>query len=138
MTPPRGRGGTSESGCVFHCGTEEGRTEGSKWMWTPVEEARPGPRINETGLLWSPTSFPGGSDGKESTCQCRRPRFDPWVGKVPWRRGNGNPLQDSCLENPMDRGAWQGYSPWESQSTVELDTTEQLIPSFPGAKFPPG
>ena len=30
---------------------------------------------------------------------------DPWVGKIPWRR-NGNPLQHSCLENPMDRGAW--------------------------------
>ena len=26
--------------------------------------------------------------------------------------GNGNPLQYSCLENPMDRGAWGGYSPW--------------------------
>ena len=26
--------------------------------------------------------------------------------------GNGKPLQYSCLENPMDRGAWQGYSPW--------------------------
>ena len=30
--------------------------------------------------------FPGGSVGKESACQCRRPRFDPWVGKIPWRR----------------------------------------------------
>ena len=30
------------------------------------------------------TGFPGGSDGKESVC--RRPRFDPWVGKTPWRR----------------------------------------------------
>ena len=31
---------------------------------------------------------------------------DPWVGKTPGG-GNGNPLQDSSLENPMDRGAWQ-------------------------------
>ena len=30
---------------------------------------------------------------------------DPWVGKIPGE-GNGNPLQYSCLENPMDRGAW--------------------------------
>ncbi|XP_065764834.1 glomulin isoform X3 [Muntiacus reevesi] len=36
----------------------------------------------------------------------RRPRFNPWVGKIPWRR-NGTPLQYSCLENPMDRGAWR-------------------------------
>ena len=38
----------------------------------------------------------------------KRCRFDPWVGKVPWRRArHGNPLQYSCLENLMDRGAWQ-------------------------------
>ena len=30
---------------------------------------------------------------------------DPWVGKIPWE-GNGNPLQYSCLENPMDGEAW--------------------------------
>ena len=29
----------------------------------------------------------------------------PWVGKMPWRR-ESSPLQYSCLENPMDRGAW--------------------------------
>ena len=32
-------------------------------------------------------------------------RFGPWVGKIPWRR-DGNPLQYSCLENAMDKGAW--------------------------------
>ena len=30
----------------------------------------------------------------------------PWVGKIPWMR-TWQPLQYSCLENPMDRGAWQ-------------------------------
>ena len=33
-------------------------------------------------------------------------RLDSWVGKIPWRK-NGNPLQYSCLGNPMDRGAWR-------------------------------
>ena len=37
--------------------------------------------------------------------QCRRHRFDPWVGRNPWRRENS--LQYSCLENSTDRGAWQ-------------------------------
>ena len=36
---------------------------------------------------------------------------------------NGKPLQYSCLENPMDRGAWWGYGPWDCK---ELDTTYQL------------
>ena len=47
--------------------------------------------------------------GKELACQCRRHkrcRFDPWSDKI-CGEGNGNPLQYSCLENPMDRGAWQ-------------------------------
>ena len=35
-----------------------------------------------------------------------RPGFDPWVGKIPWRR-EWLLLQDSCLENPIDGGAWQ-------------------------------
>ena len=37
--------------------------------------------------------------------------------------GHGNPLQYSCLENPMDRGAWWGYSPW---SRKELHRTEAI------------
>ena len=45
------------------------------------------------------------SVGKESACSAG-PRFDSWVGKAPGE-GNGNPLQYSCLENPMDRGAWR-------------------------------
>ena len=44
--------------------------------------------------------------GKEHACQCRRCGFHPSVGKIPWRR-HGNPCQYSCLENFMDRGAWQ-------------------------------
>ena len=47
--------------------------------------------------------------GKESACQCRRCRrhgFNPWVGKILWVL-SGNPLQYSCLGNPMDRGVWQ-------------------------------
>ena len=50
--------------------------------------------------------FPGGSVVKASACNAGD------LGSIPgWRRspgeGNGNPLQDSCLENPMDGGAWQ-------------------------------
>ena len=66
--------------------------------------------------------FPGGASGKEPTCQlrrCKRCWFNPWVGKIPGE-GNGNPLQYSCLENPMDRGAWRATI----HETAESDTTE--------------
>ena len=53
--------------------------------------------------------FQGGANDKESTGQRRRQKrggLDPWWGRPP-EGGNGNPLQYSCLEKPMDRGAWQ-------------------------------
>ena len=43
----------------------------------------------------------------------------PWVGKISPGGGNGNPLQFSCLENLMDRGAWS-YTPWVSKSWTRL------------------
>ena len=50
--------------------------------------------------------FPKWRSGKESACQCRRRRFDPCISQSPWRR-DGNPLQCSCLESPVNRGAWR-------------------------------
>ena len=47
--------------------------------------------------------FPGGSDGKESACNGGDQGLIPGLGRPPGE-GNGNPLQYSCLENPMDRG----------------------------------
>ena len=51
--------------------------------------------------------FPGGSDGKESVCSAGNPGSSPGSGRSPGK-GNGNPLQYSCLENSMDRGASWG------------------------------
>ena len=51
-------------------------------------------------------SFPCGSDGKESAWNARDPGLIPGLGRCPGE-GNGNPLQYSCLEKPMDRGGWQ-------------------------------
>ena len=52
-----------------------------------------------------PPGLPGGSDGKESACNEGDLGLIPGLGRFPGE-GNGNPLQYSCLENPMDRGAW--------------------------------
>ena len=51
---------------------------------------------------------PGGASGKEPACQCRRLRdgsLIPGSGRSSGE-GHGNPLQNSCLKNPLDRGAW--------------------------------
>ena len=52
-----------------------------------------------------PVDIPGGSDGEESAYNVGDPGSIPGLGKSPGE-GNDNPLQYSCLENPMDRGAW--------------------------------
>ena len=49
--------------------------------------------------------FPGGSDGKASVYNAGDPGSIPGLGRSPGE-GNGNPHQDYCLENPMDRGTW--------------------------------
>ena len=53
----------------------------------------------------SATPFPGGSDSKASAYNAGHSGSIPGLGRSPGE-GNGNPLQDSCLENPMDGGAW--------------------------------
>ena len=49
--------------------------------------------------------FSGGSDSKESACNAGHWDSIPGLERSPGE-GNGNPLQYSCLENPLDRGAW--------------------------------
>ena len=66
--------------------------------------------IRRAGVLYFMCGgFPGGTGGKEPTCQCRDIRDADSIlglGRSPGG-GHGNPLQYSCLENPKDRGAWQ-------------------------------
>ena len=63
-------------------------------------------------LTWG---FPTGSDSKESACRVGDSGSILGLGSSPGE-GNGNPLQDSCLENPMDRGAWQATVPGVTKS----------------------
>ena len=68
--------------------------------------------------------FPGGSEGKASACIAGDLGSIPGLGRSPGE-GNGNSLQCSCLENPMDRGAWWAtvHSVAKSQTRLEQVST---------------
>ena len=61
--------------------------------------------------------FPGGLDGKESACNAGDPGSNPGSERSPGEE-NGNPLQYSCLENPMDREAWRTTVPGVSKGQI--------------------
>ena len=81
-------------------------------------------RLYETNSILSPLvliiiqGFPGGSDGKWAM-QCRRPRFDPWVGKIPWRQ-KWQPTPVLLPGKFHGQRSIVGYSPWVHK---ELDWT---------------
>ena len=79
--------------------------------------------------------LPRSLTGEEPTCQCWRRRSDPWVRKIPGR-GNGNPLQYSCLENPrQEPGRLHSRG---SQSRTRLSTrTHQSCQKSPHFREPP-
>ena len=66
--------------------------------------------MKHRGFTYVMMGFPGGSDGKESACNTGDLGSIPGLARSSGE-GNGNPLQYSCLENPMDGGAWQAPIP---------------------------
>ena len=77
------------------------------------------------------TGSPGGSEVKASACNAGDLGSIPWSGRSPGE-GNGNPLQYSCLENPMDGGAWWAIVPWVAKSQTRLSNFTLTHTSSPG------
>ena len=77
--------------------------EGTAFWGDPLDEGR----------------FPGGSDSKESACNAGDSGSILGLGRSAGE-GNGNPLQYSCLENPMDRGTWQATAQGVAKSHWRL------------------
>ena len=103
------------------------------------------PSVELQVLLWNRSQspyigiwdFPGGANCKEPTCQWGDVRVagsTPGLGRSPGGR-HGNPLQYSCLENPMDRGAWQATvhgvaQSWTWQKRLSTHSHTLLFKAF--------
>ena len=92
----------------------------------PSTAAPKGPYLRSGGSLFLPCrlsrGFPGGSDGESICPQLRIPRFDPWVGKIPWRR-KWQPTPVLLPWKSHGQRSLVGYSPWGHK---ESDMTERL------------
>ena len=87
-------------------------------------------------MLIKHTVFPGGSEVNASACNAGDLGSIPGSGRSPGE-GNGNPLQYSCLENPMDGGAWWATVHRVAKSQTRLSNfTHSLTQTLAGAAYP--
>ena len=78
--------------------------------------------LYQYGLL---DGLPRWLNGRESTCQCRRPGFDLWVGKIPWRRERLPTLVFLPGES-HGQGAWRAMVQVVAKSQTQLSTAQKL------------
>ena len=98
-SPGEGNGNPLQYSCL------ENPMDGGAWWATVHRVAKSQTRLSDFTSLETHLGFPGGSEVKASACNAGDLGSIPGSGRSPGE-GNGNPLQYSCLENPMDRGAW--------------------------------
>ena len=84
-------------------------------------------KIRSYCIPYLPQGFPCGAGGKESTWQCRRHRrhgFNPWVGKIPWRRRR-QPTPVFLPGKFRGQRSLVGYSPWVTKGWTRLSDVAQ-------------
>ena len=79
--------------------------------------------------------FPGGSSGKDSACQCRSCRFDPWVEKIPWRM-KWQPTPVFLPGKSHGQRSLVSYSPWGRKSWTQLSKQAHLTENPPAGYAP--
>ena len=83
--------------------------------------------------LLKSTRLPQGLRDRESVCQCKRCRLDPWVGKIRWRRK----WQPTPVFLPGESHGWKilaGYSPWDCKESTQLSGFTFTLLSFSGMR----
>ena len=123
---PANAGDLRDSGSIPGSGRSPGGGHGNPLQYSCLENPK------DTSLLNShlvAPGFPGGPSGKEPACQCRRHKrckFDPCIGKIPWRRA-WQPTPIFLPEESHGQKSLSSYSPWDCK---ESDMTEATYHAF--------
>ena len=108
--------------------SEVSQKDKNKYIWYHLYVE---PKIwHKWTYLWNRRGFPGGLTCKKSTCQCRRCKgykFDPWVGKILWRR-KWQPPPAFLPGKFYGQKSLVGYSPWSPKESDTTKHTRILIP----------
>ena len=104
------------NGNPLQCSCLENPRDGGAWWAAVYGVAQSRTRLKRL----SSSSFPGGTNGKEPACQCRRQGSDPWVRKIPWRM-KWQPIRVFLPGESHRQRSLVGYSP---QGRKKSDTTE--------------
>ena len=121
------RTGQRETALVALRMGERGHEPRKTGILSQLQEAREPSLWNSLAAQWLGCGFPGGSDGRESARYAGDPGLIPRSGRPPGG-GHSNPLQYSCLENPMDRGAWWATVHGVAQSRTRLSDSHLHFP----------
>ena len=94
--------------------------------WSDLAEAAAAAAINKSTAITE--GLPRWLSGKESACQCRRCKFDPWVGKISWRRK----WLPTPVFLPAEFYGWRslaGYNPWDQKEPPRIEQAWNTEPS---------
>ena len=127
LTPGLGRSPGGGNGNLLQCsclGNPMGQW--SFWWATVHGVTKSWTRLSDfTFFLYTYMGFPGGASAKEPTCQRRRHNrhgFDPWVGKIPWRR-EWQPTPVFLPGESHGQRRLAGYSPWDRKESDRAEAT---------------
>ena len=122
---PRGTGGRSQEVKESLLQRQDDLQWKCFFRFLGQSDCLPGGPLGSSSLaIWGKV-LPWWLSDKESSCQCRRYRFDPWLGKIPWRRA-WQPTLVLLPEKSHGQRSLEGYSPWDLKRVgYDLATKQQ-------------
>ena len=126
--PPANAGHVRDTGSIPRPGRSPGRRNGNPLQYccleNPMDRGAWRATVHGATKGWTQQATEHTLSGRESTCQCRRHGFDPWVGKIPWRR-KWQPTPVFLPGESDGQRSLAGYSPRGHKESETMTASEQ-------------